>query len=131
MKNEVGMAGSKSTQTRDNRIYYASPTLAFLDYYAPINVDVFVECGMWEIFRLFPSCHNGSSLSVLIQSHYYWLFLYPSKSGLVLRLVKFSTIGVEIHWNVERWNGIVEWATMTNDPVPHQLIRACTLCSSA
>ena len=24
---------------------------------------------MWEIFRLFPSCHKGSSLSVLIQSH--------------------------------------------------------------
>ena len=21
---------------------------------------------------------------------------------------------------MERWNGIVEWATMTNDPVPHQ-----------
>ena len=34
------------------------------------------------------------------------------------------------YWNVERWNGIVEWwnggivewATMTNDPVPHQVI---------
>ena len=24
---------------------------------------------MWEIFRLFPSCHKGSSLSVLIQSY--------------------------------------------------------------
>ena len=29
------------------------PSLAFLNYYAPINVDVFVECGMWETFRLF------------------------------------------------------------------------------
>ena len=28
--------------------------------------DVFVECGMWEIFKLFPSCHNGSSLPVFI-----------------------------------------------------------------
>ena len=55
--------------------------LAFLDYYAPTNVDMFVECGIWEIFRLFPSCHDGSGLSVLIQSHCYWLiFLHPSKS---------------------------------------------------
>ena len=23
-----------------------------------------------------------------------------------------------IQWNVERWNGIVEWATVINDPVP-------------
>ena len=40
---------------------------------------------MWEIFKLFPSCHNhinGSSLSVLIQSHYYRLFLYPSKASV-------------------------------------------------
>ena len=26
------------------------------------------------------SCRDGSGLSVLIQSHYYWLFLHPSKS---------------------------------------------------
>ena len=26
------------------------PMLAFLDYFAPINVDVFVECGIWETF---------------------------------------------------------------------------------
>ena len=33
---------------------------------------------------------------------------------------------------VKLWNsGIVEWATMTNDPVPHVLTRACALCSSA
>ena len=70
LKNEVWMAGSKSTQIRDNHIYYLYiPTLAFLDYYASINVDAFVECGMWEIFRLFPSCHKGLSLSVLIQSY--------------------------------------------------------------
>ena len=57
------------------------PTLAFLDYYAPINVYVFVECDMWEIFGLFPSYHNGSSLSVLIQSHYLLLVIFvPSKS---------------------------------------------------
>ena len=29
---------------------------------------------------LFPSCHDGSGLSVLIQLHYYWSFLHPSKS---------------------------------------------------
>ena len=72
------MAGSKSTQTgfvRDNRIYYSIPMLAFLDYYAPINVDVFVECGMWETFRLFPNCHDGSGQSVVIQ----WLFFAPLK----------------------------------------------------
>ena len=33
---------------------------------------------------------------------------------------------------MEWWNGgIVEWATMTNDPVPHQLICVCALFSSA
>ena len=70
MKNQVGMAGSKSTQTRDNRIYYTFLHLLFsIISYAPINVDVFVECGMWEIFMLFPSCHKGSSLSILIQSY--------------------------------------------------------------
>ena len=66
------MAGSKSTQTRDNRIYYTSLYACFSRLaisYAPINVDAFVECGMWEIFRLFPSCHKGLSLSVLIQSY--------------------------------------------------------------
>ena len=61
---------SKSTQTRDNRIYSTSLRLLFSTIsYAPINVDAFVECSMWEIFRLFPSCHKGSSLSVLIQSY--------------------------------------------------------------
>ena len=53
LKDEVGMAGLKSTQTRFVRhkhLLYI-PLLAFLDYYAPINVDVFVECGMWETFR--------------------------------------------------------------------------------
>ena len=62
LKDEVGMAGSKSTQTRFVRhkhLLYI-PSLAFLDYYAPIDVDVFVECGMWETFRLFPGCHDGS-----------------------------------------------------------------------
>ena len=56
------------------------PTLAFLDYFAPINVDVFVECGSYVSCRLFPSCHDNSGLSILIQSHYYWLFLHTSKS---------------------------------------------------
>ena len=32
LKNEVGMAGSKSTQTRDNRIYYTSLRLLFEGY---------------------------------------------------------------------------------------------------
>ena len=60
MKNKVGMAGSKSTQTRDikSHLLYI-PTLAFLNYFAPINVAVFVECGhdnMGDIqLRLFPS----------------------------------------------------------------------------
>ena len=75
LKDEVGMAGSKSTQTRDNRIYYTSLRLLYSTImHLLANVDVFVECGMWEIFRLFPSCHNDKSLSVLIQSYYYWLF---------------------------------------------------------
>ena len=32
--------------------------------------------------RLFPSCHDslGLGLSILIQSHYYWLFLHPSEN---------------------------------------------------
>ena len=64
LKDEVGMAGSKSTQTRfvrDKHLLYI-PTLAILDYCAPIiNVDVFIECVMWETFRLFPGCHNGQS----------------------------------------------------------------------
>ena len=47
-------------------------------YYAPIDVDVF-ECGMWENSD-YSLVVNDSSLSVLIQSNYYWLFLYPSKS---------------------------------------------------
>ena len=81
LKNEVGMAGSKSTQTRDNRIYYTSLRLLFLTIsYAPINVDVFVECGMWEIFRFFPSCHKDSSLSVMIQSYIITDYFCNSKS---------------------------------------------------
>ena len=43
------------------------PTLAFLDYYvctSLLNVDVFVECSMWETFRLFPSCHDGLGIMV-------------------------------------------------------------------
>ena len=68
LKDEVGMAGSKSTQTRFvstciSICYIYIPSLAFLDYYAPINVDVFVEYGMWETFRLFPDCHDGSGYS--------------------------------------------------------------------
>ena len=45
------MAGSKSTQTRfvrDKHLLYI-PSLAFLDYCVPVNVDVFVECGRWEM----------------------------------------------------------------------------------
>ena len=51
LKNEVGMAGAKNTQTRDNRIYYTSLCLLFSTIvHLLIMVDVFVECGMWEIF---------------------------------------------------------------------------------
>ena len=39
---------------------------------------MFVECGIWETFRLLVP--DGLGSSVLIQSHYYWLFLHPSKS---------------------------------------------------
>ena len=56
------MAGSKRTQTRFARhkhLLYI-PSLGFLDYCAPTNVDVFVECGMCETFRLFSGCHDGS-----------------------------------------------------------------------
>ena len=52
------------------------PTSAFLDYCAPINVDVFVEYGSYVSCRLFPSCHDGSGLSVLIQSHYLLLAIF-------------------------------------------------------
>ena len=39
------MAGSKSTQTRDNRIYYTSLRLLFSTIvHLLIMVDVFVEC---------------------------------------------------------------------------------------
>ena len=48
LKNEVGMAGSKSTQTRDNRIYYTSLRLLFSTImYLLIMVNVFVECGSY------------------------------------------------------------------------------------
>ena len=77
------MAGSKSTQARDNRIYYKLTSLRLLFLaivHLLIMVDVFVECGMWETFvQVIPSCHDGSGILVLIQSHYYW-FLHPSKS---------------------------------------------------
>ena len=45
------MAGSNSTQTRDNRIYYTSLRLLFsTTVHLSIVVDVFVERGMWETF---------------------------------------------------------------------------------
>ena len=76
------MAGSKSTQTRDNRIYYTSPRLLFsTTVHLLIMVDVFVDCGMWEIFvQVVPQLSRWFGFISLIQSHYYWLFLYPSKS---------------------------------------------------
>ena len=44
--------------------------LAFLDCYAPINVDAFVECSTYTgDIQVVPSCHKGLSLSVLIQSY--------------------------------------------------------------
>ena len=62
LKDEVGMAGSKSTPTRFVRhkhLLYI-PSLAFLDYYAPIAINVVmmylssVACGR----------HSGCSLIV-------------------------------------------------------------------
>ena len=78
---EVGMAGSKSTQTRfvrDNRIYYTSLCLLF----SIMHLLMLDWVRMWETFKLFPRCHDGSGWSVLIQSHYYWLFLHPSKASV-------------------------------------------------
>ena len=31
--------------------------------------------------QVVPSCHDGLGLSVLIQSHYYWLFLHLEKQA--------------------------------------------------
>ena len=91
LKNEVGMAGSKSTQTRDNRIYYTSLRLLFSTImHLLMSTCLLSAVAMWEIFRLFPSCHNGLSLSVLIQSHYYWLFLYPSKSNRIRMYTRYD-----------------------------------------
>ena len=47
LKDEVGMGGPKSTQTRfvyrDNHVHYSYiPTLAFLDYHVPVDGDLFV-----------------------------------------------------------------------------------------
>ena len=29
-------------------------------FFIHVGVDMFVECGMWETFRLFPGYHDGS-----------------------------------------------------------------------
>ena len=61
LKDEVGMAMPKSTQTRflgirDNHNHYVYiPTLAFLDYnnYRPnIDVDLFKACYPWSVLDL-------------------------------------------------------------------------------
>ena len=63
------MAGSKSTQTRGNCIYILYiPTLAFLDYYALINVNMFVECDIYN------GRHSGCSLVVTMVRVYQFLF---------------------------------------------------------
>ena len=56
--------------------------------------------------------------------------------GEQIIIIGYLSYTGEIQWNVERWNGTVErwngivawwnvgmmeWATMTNDPVPHHL----------
>ena len=66
------MAGSKSTQTRDNRIYYTSLCLLFstIMHRLMSTCLLSVVCGRYSGYSLY-SCHNGSSLSVLIQSHYF------------------------------------------------------------
>ena len=73
-------ARSKSTRTRFVRhkhLLYI-PLLAFLDYYAPINVHVFIECSMWEAFR-------GCSLLVTMvqDSQSVALFCTPQKASVV------------------------------------------------
>ena len=42
---------------------------------------MFVDCGRYVSCRLFPSYHDGSDLTVLIQSHY-WLFCTPQKASV-------------------------------------------------
>ena len=44
---------------------------------------------MWETYRLFPGCHNGSGQSVLIQLHY---FCTPQKGNIGIYSRCFSTI---------------------------------------
>ena len=84
LKNEVGMAGLKSTQTRDNRIYYTSLRLLFsIISYAPINVHTLVECtcGMWEIFRL----HACSLIVIKVWIYQFWF-------NRILLLIIFVTL---------------------------------------
>ena len=61
LKDEVGMTGSKSTQTRfvrDKHLLYI-PSLAFLDYYAPIS-----KC--WCI------CRVRSLVVTMVQDSQFW-----------------------------------------------------------
>ena len=62
--------------------------LALLDYYSPMNFDAFVE-PVW-IFRLFPSCHEGVSLSVWIQSYIITDYFCTSQKASVGKILKIK-----------------------------------------
>ena len=74
--NIMTLSSPNTRFVRDKHLLAIIPSLAFLD---SINVDVFVERSMWETFRLFPSCPDGSGQSVLIQLHY---FCTPLKASI-------------------------------------------------
>ena len=67
------------------------PMLAFLYYYTPIIIILYLmsiggllsEMCMWAtlILGYYLAVHDGSGWSVLIQSHYYWLFLPLKKQA--------------------------------------------------
>ena len=76
LKDEVGMAGSKSIQTRfvrDNCIYYTSLRLLFLIItHLLVSMYLLSEvCGRHSG----PSCHDGGMVS-LIQSHALLLVIF-------------------------------------------------------
>ena len=83
LKDEVGMAGSKTTQTRLNFVrhkhllYIYIPSLAFLDYYAPINVDVFYRVQHVGDIQVVPWLSRWFRI---VSFDSVALFLHPSKS---------------------------------------------------
>ena len=71
LKNEVGMAGSKSTQTRDNYIYYTSLRLLFSTIVHLLTVN-HGWCVCWV--RYVGDIHAGCSLVVIMVRVYQFWF---------------------------------------------------------